>query len=201
MRSTKQFPTKRQRINTLQEGKGFDDGANYTAESYQMMANQFYNEWVRKHYSESNPVTKEKLAKDYWDLVETNAENITVDYGNDIDTVSYGSGFPAKCDDFELMDKYMRNVDFRDPEYYRHSTWNLNNVPAAPGSVLQLLETPITGINVPWLYFGMLFSSFCWHNEDNFFYSINYNHFGAAKQWYGVPGSAAEAFEKASNHL
>jgi hypothetical protein len=48
---------------------------------------------------------------------------------------------------------------------------------------------------VPWLYVGSTFSSFCWHFEDHMLYSINYNHLGAAKTWYGVPGSAAEAFE------
>jgi [histone H3]-trimethyl-L-lysine4 demethylase len=53
-------------------------------------------------------------------------------------------------------------------------------------------------VNVPWLYIGMLFSSFCWHNEDNYFYSINYSHFGAIKQWYGVPGGEAKNFEKIS---
>ena len=44
----------------------------------------------------------------------------------------------------------------------------------------------------------MLFSSFCWHNDDNYFYSINYSHFGAIKQWYGVPGGEAKNFEKIS---
>ncbi len=72
---------------------------------------------------------------------------------------------------------------------------------------------------MPWLYVGMMFSAFCWHNEDHYFYrfsfivgpfilysniigcldSINYNHTGAPKQWYGVPGLAADAFEKVGN--
>jgi len=45
------------------------------------------------------------------------------------------------------------------------------------------------------LYIGMLFSSFCWHVEDNFLYSINYLHTGKPKRWYGVPSKAAENFE------
>ena len=44
----------------------------------------------------------------------------------------------------------------------------------------------------------MLFSTFCWHNEDNYLYSINYSHFGDTKQWYGVPGAKAASFEKVS---
>jgi len=41
----------------------------------------------------------------------------------------------------------------------------------------------------------MLFSTFSWHNEDNYLASINYHHFGAPKQWYGVPGVDTPAFE------
>jgi histone demethylase JARID1 len=43
----------------------------------------------------------------------------------------------------------------------------------------------------------MLFSSFCWHAEDLWMYSINYNHFGAPKTWYGVPGDYIKQVEKA----
>lgn len=49
------------------------------------------------------------------------------------------------------------------------------------------------------MYYGALFTTFCWHNEDNYLYSINYNHRGAPKQWYGVPGQnkqAADGLEK-----
>jgi histone demethylase JARID1 len=55
----------------------------------------------------------------------------------------------------------------------------------------------VDGVNVPWLYLGMLFASFAWHNEDHFMYSINYMHHGEGKTWYGVPGSKATEFEKA----
>jgi len=98
-------------------------------------------------------------------------------------------------------------------EYYARTGWNMINLPTASGSLLKYIHTPINGINVPWLYIGMLFASFCWHAEDNYLFSINYSHMGANKQvnyfistqfylyfllwqWYGVPGSAAQDFEK-----
>lgn len=47
----------------------------------------------------------------------------------------------------------------------------------------------------------MCFSTFCWHNEDHWSYSINYLHWGEAKTWYGVPGDGAEKFEHAMKQV
>ena len=86
---------------------------------------------------------------------------------------------------------------FGDAEYYRRCPWNLNNLPFLPPSVLRHVNEEVTGVNVPWLYMGMLFSSFAWHNEDHYLYSINYHHQGDGKTWYGVPGYYAPEFERA----
>ena len=56
-------------------------------------------------------------------------------------------------------------------------------LPKCPASVLRLLEADIPGVTSPMLYIGMLFATFCWHVEDNYLYSINYQHLGAAKTW------------------
>lgn len=87
-------------------------------------------------------------------------------------------------------------VDFSNPDYYRTTGWNLNNLPYAYGSLLRHVHTEIKGINVPWLYCGMLFASFCWHTEDNYMYSVNYQHMGANKRWYGVPSTSCTRFEE-----
>lgn len=87
---------------------------------------------------------------------------------------------------------------FGTEDYYKETLWNINNMPCAPDSVLRHVKVGINGINVPWMYFGSLFTTFCWHNEDNYLYSINYHHKGAPKQWYGVPGTkqASDGLEK-----
>ena len=74
--------------------------------------------------------------------------------------------------------------------------WNLNNLCRLDRCVLAHCNDLVSGMVVPWLYVGMLFSSFCWHVEDHYAHSINYMHWGAPKTWYGVPGSQAEAFER-----
>lgn len=87
-------------------------------------------------------------------------------------------------------------TDLSSEAFYRESGWNLQNIPLSRGSILQHISEPISGVNVPWLYCGMLMTSFCWHNEDNYLYSINYSHLGAAKQWYSIPNRAVKLFEK-----
>ena len=54
----------------------------------------------------------------------------------------------------------------------------------------------MSGINVPWVYVGMKFSTFCWHYEDLMLPSINYSHYGKPKLWYGVPENNREKFDR-----
>ena len=46
----------------------------------------------------------------------------------------------------------------------------------------------------------MKYSTFCWHYEDLMLFSINYNHWGSPKLWYGVPHSHKQKFEKAAKN-
>jgi JmjC domain, hydroxylase/C5HC2 zinc finger len=91
-------------------------------------------------------------------------------------------------------------VDFSSPEYYLETGWNINNLSHSPLSPLKHVPYAIHGINIPWIYLGMIFSTFAWHMEDHELYSINYMHFGnektgTGKTWYGVPSSGASNFE------
>ena len=68
-------------------------------------------------------------------------------------------------------------------------------LPTVDASCLRLMGIDIPGVTSPMLYVGMLFSTFAWHVEDHNLYSINYQHMGAAKTWYGVPASGADGFD------
>ncbi len=166
------------------------------------MANEFKAKWIEHHYKDKEtgvvftPALSE-LEKDYWRVVETQVEEFNVEYGNDLDVEEYWSGFPRSTDfDTQMeMSEHQINVDFLDPDYYLTCRWNLNTLPFCPGSVLRPYRTHVKGVTTPWLYMGMLFSTFAWHNEDNFMSSISYLHRGAPKQWYGIPGSKDKKFE------
>jgi JmjC domain, hydroxylase/jmjN domain/C5HC2 zinc finger len=197
-------------------------------------------EHVQKHL-----FTTANLEQDYWDIVECCSEKkepMVVEYGNDVDTTIYGSGFPLSRNGRSLATTSnnskkkkkshsasnasptsgTKNAPVTSPpsqqhqssikvenetdesetnepaftqteDYYRETWWNLNNIPNAPDSILRYVKVGINGINVPWMYYGSLFTTFCWHNEDNYLCSINYHHIGAPKQWYGVPGTPKEA--------
>lgn len=62
--------------------------------------------------------------------------------------------------------------------------WNLRNL----DSCLQdgLGKTTLDGINAPYLYFGNFRSMFAWHVEDLNLASINFQHYGKPKYWYGI---------------
>ncbi|TKW23630.1 hypothetical protein SEVIR_4G303900v4 [Setaria viridis] len=149
-----------------------------------------FEERVRKRWFGQRSPTRVQVEKQFWEIVEGKAGELEVMYGSDLDTSIYGSGFPR------LSDLVPSSVDQETWRKYCSSPWNLNNFPNLPGSVLRTVRDKIAGVMVPWLYIGMLFSSFCWHVEDHCFYSINYLHWGEPKCWYGVPGAEANTFEQ-----
>mmetsp|Transcript_36608 Transcript_36608/g.47271 ORF Transcript_36608/g.47271 Transcript_36608/m.47271 type:complete len:663 (-) Transcript_36608:454-2442(-) len=191
-KSTKKFATKLQRMNLMQEGRAMGDGSFYTLNEYEKMANNFKDEWAKRHHDGS--VTDEQLEADYWKLIKNySAESPSVEYGNDLSTHEYNSGFFQRLPTDPPLGA--STAPFGSEEYYRTCGWNLNNISAWPGSSIGCITHPIDGINKPWVYHGMLFASFCWHREDIYLASINYLHEGSSKQWYGIPGNKAKSFK------
>ncbi len=58
---------------------------------------------------------------------------------------------------------------------YSKDPWNLNNIPILSESLLRFIKSDISGMTVPWTYVGMVFSTFCWHNEVRLFGSPPYD--------------------------
>eukprot|EP00035_Acanthoeca_spectabilis_P024670 m.454862 g.454862 ORF g.454862 m.454862 type:complete len:892 (+) comp20757_c0_seq1:166-2841(+) len=162
-----------QRVKHVAEDFGYGDGPGHTMPSFKKYADDFKQRW----FGARDDVTLNDIEREYWSIVDQGDKHVGVCYGSDIDTTKHGSGFATNLDD-----------------PYSRFGWNLNVLPGLEGSILKHVSG-ISGISMPWLYVGMLFSTFAWHNEDNYLYSINYHHFGAPKQWYGVPGSGAAALE------
>jgi len=68
---------------------------------------------------------------------------------------------------------------------YSDDPWNLNNMPIVKESLLRYIKSDISGMTVPWIYLGMLFSAFCWHNEDHYTYSVNYSMYPSRDEGHG----------------
>jgi histone demethylase JARID1 len=168
---------------------GFEEGGVYSLKQFQERAHSF----KQSHFANKmpfdpvtnapKPVTEDDVEHEFWRSVENLAETIEVEYGADIHSTTHGSGFPT-------IEKNPRDSYSTDP-------WNLNILPYAPDSLFRHIKSDISGMTVPWLYVGMVFSTFCWHAEDHYTYSANYQHFGATKTWYGIPAEDADKFEKA----
>ncbi|KAG8438493.1 hypothetical protein GDO86_004891 [Hymenochirus boettgeri] len=166
------------------EAFGFEQAVReYTLQTFGEMADSFKSDYFNMPV---HMVPTELVEKEFWRLVSSIEEDVIVEYGADISSRDFGSGFPVLDGQRKLT---------ADEEEYAHSGWNLNNMPVLEQSVLAHINVDISGMKVPWLYVGMCFSSFCWHIEDHWSYSINYLHWGEPKTWYGVPSHAAEQLE------
>lgn len=165
---------------------GFEPGDTYSMDSFEDFASDFEEDYMTQNpelIELSSEEAESALEKQFWRYVNSTGDSLTVEYGSDIQDTS---GFPTRVD---THNKYSKD------------SWNLNNMPLHKNSLFHHINSDISGMTVPWLYIGMMFSTFCWHSEDHYTYSVNYQHFGATKTWYGIPESYAEAFEKAVREL
>lgn len=146
----------------------------------------------KRNYFKQNPqeVPTEKVEVAFWQNVIDLDTNVQVKYGADLISSKVGSGFPRKEDSIPF------GIEENEHNLYVNHPWNLNNLPVLKESVLSHIGHGISGMMVPWCYVGMCFSCFCWHVEDHWTYSINFNHWGEKKIWYGIPGSEAEVFDQ-----
>ena len=168
---------------------GFEDGEIYSLRQFQDKARHFKESYFAEKVpfdpvlNTTRAVTEDDVEREFWRLVENTSESVEVEYGADIHSTTHGSGFPT--------------IEKNPLDPYSTDLWNLNILPLHPESLFRHIKSDISGMTVPWLYVGMCFSTFCWHNEDHYSYSANYQHFGATKTWYGIPGADAERFEDA----
>lgn len=180
------FITKRQSVHALQEGQPFKEGGTYNQAEYHKYADMFSATFMKTHpelmaarRTMSADDYARLLEQSYWDIVErVSNEQVVVDYANDIDTEKVGSAFGKWA-----------------------GRWDMTRLMSEPQSALSDLGYSVEGLTHPWLYFGALFATFCWHTEDHFLCSMNYMHTGASKTWYGVLGSGVRKFEEIMQNI
>ncbi|CAO1634840.1 unnamed protein product [Parajaminaea phylloscopi] len=168
---------------TGSEDETFPDAASVSAPDVKSGGPQSPNGVVRPLAHTALSVSEDDVEREFWRLVQSPDETVEVEYGADVHSTTHGSALPT-------LETHPLNP-------YARDGWNLNNLPILPASLLRYIKSDISGMTVPWVYVGMMFSTFCWHNEDHYTYSINYQHFGDTKTWYGIPGGDAEKFEEA----
>lgn len=169
--STREQVVQQLRWDTLDTARFFDSRKTYNIKDYERFADDFQ----RRRFGLAGCLPAKLVEADYWRQM-CSGDNPVVEYGNDVE----GTAFcPPDADD-----------------PLGSTGWNLQVLPHEAQSTLRLLKGDAPGVSSPMLYIGMLFATFAWHVEDHYLYSINYQHLGAAKTWYGVPASHADAFEE-----
>ncbi|KAJ7426650.1 hypothetical protein WISP_13833 [Willisornis vidua] len=129
-----------QECNKPQEAFGFEQAArDYTLRTFGEMADAFKSDYFNMPV---HMVPTELVEKEFWRLVSTIEEDVTVEYGADIASKEFGSGFPVRGGKFKVRPE---------EEDYLDSGWNLNNMPVMEQSVLAHITADICGMKLPWL--------------------------------------------------
>lgn len=151
-------------------------GRSMSLSAFYRVARNTMSMWYR-----NEPITEE-VEKDYWKLVSQGTNHVVVHAGN-IDSSVYGTGFPTN----------------RNSPVSKHP-WNLKVLTNNPGSILRSMG-PVSGVTIPTLHVGMLFTSGCYFRDPHRLPWIEYLHTGADKIWYSVPNSASDRFRKATKAI
>ncbi|KAJ9049075.1 hypothetical protein DSO57_1028360 [Entomophthora muscae] len=173
---------------------GFDSGSEYSLSEFLSKAFRFKQAYVDENAGNhknqfplddaaSSSFEEHWIERKFWDQIGSAMKELSVEYASDLQGSYYGSGFPTP------------ETKPNDPMAYH--PWNLNNLSANPSNLLTFLADSNSGMTVPWIYIGMLFSAFCWRTEDHYTYSVNYQHWGSPKTCYSTPASHADQFEEA----
>jgi len=171
--------TRKQEVHKLTNSLGWKTEDYFDSlEQYREQAQQFKSDYF--HGAPEASVTPAQVEKEYWQAVSGERGSVIVHYAADLDHSSVIPDPGLKVDNVEDL----------------QAMWSLHSLAGLPGSFLQHLPQHISGVSVPWTYFGMMFSTFCWHNEDLWFPSINFLYEGETKVWYGVPGDHAETVKQ-----
>lgn len=163
-----------------------------------------FQEYCKHQNSRLLPARKlsiDELEEMFWSLVTKNRRSslTTVKYGADIHNELPGqiTGFPTR----EFIPKNINGDELKDYLKYCDHPMNLTNLPMAHNSLLPLFKRNISGMTIPWIYIGSLFSTFCWHMEDQYTLSANYQHEGDPKVWYSIPESGCTKFNDLLNDM
>ncbi|XP_074646245.1 uncharacterized protein LOC141902428 isoform X2 [Tubulanus polymorphus] len=109
----------------------------------------------------------DQIENEYWNVIDDRQHHVAIQYGH-VDTKTSGSGFPSR----------------KENPYCKHP-WNLNVLAMNNGSLLRNLGS-VSGVTVPTLHIGMLFSTKCWSRDNHMLPYINYLHTGADTIWYSI---------------
>ncbi|OWB82828.1 catalytic activity protein [[Candida] boidinii] len=210
---------------------GFEEDfdSKFTLEEFKEHCDEFKSNYLKDNLNSVSNPSVDILEKEFWKLVNDNRnengnnkvdneennhdhhdeeedddddDEIEVRYGADIHNETPGeiSGFPM------AVSPNIDQSDDKIKEYIKHP-FNLTNLPFSKGSLLNYIRSDenkdeqISGMTIPWVYVGSLFSTFCWHKEDHYTLSANYCHIGDVKKWYGIPAGDCDLFEKICDKL
>ncbi|CEP60757.1 histone demethylase LALA0_S01e18250g [Lachancea lanzarotensis] len=178
-------------------GNGFygfkEEDKLYTRKSFQKLCSDFDSQL----WPQGNKLENLRLLETmFWDQVNQIDTESSIRYGADIHNVGPGqmTGFPTA--EFVPPDVQQDPVARQKYTKYVQHPMNLVNLPTAKGSLLWVFGKKISGMTVPWTYIGSTFSTFCWHLEDQYTLSANYQHEGDPKIWYSVPENSREKFDE-----